>query len=417
MRCCDDPGAMRALETAAGLEEFSRRGAGTDAERRAARWLADRVTAGGREVVVEPFWCRPNWALAHLWHVGLALAGSLVAVASARAGAAMLLVALVSIVADAITGVSPGRRLTPERASQNVVAIKPAAPRRGVAPVRLIITANYDAGRAGFGYRRLLRRASSAARRALFGFTVGWLGWLSLTIVALLVLAILRIAGHTSETIGAIQLPPTIVLVLAVALLLELATADPGPAAGDNGTGVGVAIELARALDAAPPRHVAVELVLQGAGDGDGLGLRRYLRARRAELVPADTVVLGIAACGSGSPRWWTSDGPLMPLRYNRNLRALCAGLADAEPVLEAGPHAGRGAAPAFPARLFRRPAISVGCLDRDGLAERSHRGDDTIANIDEDALDGAVQFGLLLVDEIDRWLAENRPQRAVTPA
>ncbi len=393
------------------------RGAGTDAERRAARWLADQLTAGGREVVIEPFWCRPNWPLAHLWHVGLALAGSLVSVASARAGAAMLLVALVSIVADALTGVSPGRRLTTERASQNVVAIQPVARPREAAPVRLIITANYDAGRAGFVYKPVLRRASSAARRALFGFTVGWLGWLAVTIAALLAIAILRIEGHTSETIGAIQLLPTILLVLAVALLLELATADPGPAAGDNASGVGVAVELARALDAAPPRHVAVELVLQGAGDAEGLGLRRYLRAHRTELTPADTIVLGVAACGAGSPRWWTGDGPLIPLRYNGQLRALCAELADAEPTLEARPHAGRGAAPAFPARLFRRPAISVGCLDSEGLSPRSHQGNDSAANIDPDAPDAAVQFGLMLVDEIDRWLAANRRQRAVTPA
>jgi Peptidase family M28 len=408
---------MRALETAAGLAEFARRGAGTDAERRAARWLADELATGGREVVVEPFWCRPEWPLAHLWHVGLALAGSLVSVASARAGAAMLLVALLSIVADGLTGISPGRRLTPERASQNVVAIRPAAPRRGAAPVRLIVTANYDAGRAGFAYRPVLRRAASAVRRALFGFTVGWLGWLSLTIVALLALAIVRIGGHKSETIGAIQLLPTIVLVLSVALLLELATAEPGPAAGDNGSGVGVAIELVRALDAAPPRHVAVELVLQGAGDAEGLGLRRYLRSHRAELTPGNTVVIGVAACGSGSPRWWTSDGPLIPLRYNRQLRALCAELQDAEPTLDAASHRGRGAAPAFTAMLFRRPAVSVGCLDPEGLAPRSHRRDDTAATIDPEALDSAVQFGLLLVDEIDRWLAETQRPHAATRA
>ena len=66
---------------------------------------------------------------------------------------------------------------------------------------------------------------------------------------------------------------------------------------------------------------------------------------------------------GPARPRWWTSDGPLVPLRYARPLRALCAELAGEEPGLGARPHAGRGAAPAFPARLFRRPAISVGCL------------------------------------------------------
>jgi hypothetical protein len=408
---------MRARETAAALEGFARRGAGTDSERRASKWLAAELRKAGREVAIEPFWCRPNWPLAHLWHVGLALAGSLVSVASARAGAAMLLVALVSILADALTGVSPGRRLTPERASQNVVAVPPAQPNGDHNPIHLIITANYDAGRAGFAYRYPFRRASAAIRRAAFGLTLGWLGWLSLTIAALLALAILRIAGHHSEAIGAIQLAPTIVLVLVLALLLELATADPGPAAGDNGTGVAIAMELARALDAAAPRQVTVELVLQGAGDTEGIGLRRYLRTHRDERTPPGTIVLGVAACTAGTPRWWTSDGPLVPLRYARELRAFCAELAGEEPGLDARPHAGRGAAPAFPARLFRRPAISIGCLDPNGIDPHSHQRDDVAACIEPHALDAAVQFGLLLVDEIDAWLAENRRPQAVTPA
>ena len=146
-------------------------------------------------------------------------------------------------------------------------------------------------------------------------------------------LAILRVEGHHSRTIGAIQLVPTVVLVFAVALLLELATADPGPAAGDNGTGVGVAVELARALDAAPPRHLSAELVLQGAGDAGGIGLRRYLRARRKELTPAATVVLGVAACGGGLPRWWTSDGPLVQLRYNASSSGCAASSRPMTPI------------------------------------------------------------------------------------
>ena len=404
---------MRALETVAGLEGFERRGAGTDSERRAASWLADRLSRAGREVVVEPFWCRPNWPLAHVWHVGLALAGSLVSVASAQAGALMLLAALVSILADAFTGLSPGRRLTSERASQNVVAI----PRTAQDKVRLIITANYDAGRAGLAYRAGFRRVSSALRRAARGLTPGWLGWLWLTIAGLLALAILRIEGHNSSTIGAIQLAPTIVLVLAVALLLELATADPGPASGDNGTGVAVAVELARVLDAAPPRHLTVEIVLQGAGDGGGIGLRRYLRARRTELTPLNTIVLGIAACSGGASRWWTSDGQLVPVRYNRNLAGLCARIASEEPDLGAAPHHGRGSAPGLPGRLLRRPAISIGCLDPRGLVPRSHQRDDVVNNIEPASLDKGVQFGLMLVDQIDAWLAANQRQEAVTRA
>ncbi len=280
-------------KTVSGLAAFEGRGAGTDSERRAARWLATELSAAGGEVIVEPFWSRPNWALANAWHVALAIAGSLVSVPSPIAGGAMLVAALAFVLVDAITGVSPGRRLTPERASQNVIAVAPPAPG---ANTRLILTANYDAGRVGLAYRDAFRRASSSLRRSVRGLTPGWLGWLVIAILWLLAVAFLRLEGHKSQAIGAIQLPPTVALVLGFALLLELATADWSPAAGDNGSGVAVAVELARALGAAPPAHLAVELVLTGAGDGEQLGLRRYLRAHRAEQSAANTVVLGVAA-------------------------------------------------------------------------------------------------------------------------
>ena len=84
---CDHPRHMRATEIASRLEGFRGRVAGSDAERRAANWLAEELAASGRDVSVEPFWCRPNWALAHCWHIALAVAGSLISVASAPVGA------------------------------------------------------------------------------------------------------------------------------------------------------------------------------------------------------------------------------------------------------------------------------------------------------------------------------------------
>ena len=113
---------MRPLETTAGLAAFNERGAGTDAERRAARWLAGELVASRHRVRIETFWCRPNWALAHAWHVALALAGSLLSVSHPTIGAILLGVALLATLADATVGISPGRRLSPEHASQNVLA-------------------------------------------------------------------------------------------------------------------------------------------------------------------------------------------------------------------------------------------------------------------------------------------------------
>jgi hypothetical protein len=346
--------------------------------------------------------------------VVLAIAGSLVAVPSPIAGTAMLAVALGSVLADAVTGISPGRRFTPERASQNVIAVPPQpVPDR----TRLILAANYDAGRAGLAYRDGFRRASGTLKRGVRGTTPGWIGWLLIAIGWLLAAAALRIAGHHSQAIGAIQLPPTVALVLGFALLLELATADWSPSAGDNGTGVAVVLALARALDVSPPAHLDVELVLTGVGDGGQLGLRRYLRTHRGERTASNTVVLGIAPCAGGRPRWWQSDGALVPLRYAEPLRKLATQIASDEAHFGAAPNRGRGVAPALPARRARLPAITIGCLDDSGFPPRSHHRDDTAAAVDPHALDAIVQFGLLLIDGIDTAVADAEGQPSATPA
>jgi hypothetical protein len=408
---------MRAQEITDKLAAFKGRGVGTDAERRAARWLAGELGRDGRQAVIEPFWCRPNWPLAHAWHIALALAGSLVAVSSPRVGGALLLAALVFVLSDAFLGFSPGRWLTRARASQNVVAL-PAPDRQPSEPnLRLIITANYDAGRTGLVFRDFLRQPVASIRNDLRGNTLGWLGWLAIAMVWLLVVAIVRVQGHNSTGIGFAQLPPTIGLVLGLALLLDLATSERSPAAGDNGTGIAVALELARALDAAPPRHVEVEVVLTGAGDCEGLGLRQYLRARKRSINPQGTAVLGIAACTAGAPRWWSSEGTLRPLRSAVRMKQLAARLAEEEPDLHAARHTDRSCTPAYPALAARIPALAIGARGQYGLAPRSHQAGDVAATVESSAVEQVVEFGLMLVDAIDASLVERQPSGTPTPA
>ena len=399
---------MGPLETTAMLAGIERRGPGTDAERRAARRLARELYTAGHRVRTETFWCRPNWALAQAWHVGLALAGSLLSVSEPILGATLLGVALLSMLSDGLTGVSPGRRLTPERASQNVVATRREEPNGPT----LIVTANYDAGRTALVYRDALRRPAAWLRRNAGPTALGWIAWLSLTITWSLAIAVVRATEHhPPHALGAVQLPPTILLVLALALLLEAAAAGYGPAANDNATGVAVAIALANALAVAPPGNLAVELVLQGAGEGQEIGLRRYLRTRKNELDRRNTIVLGIAPCGDGHPSHWLSDGRLIPLRYSRTLGALCAGIeADGRQGQR-----GRGATPALPARASGLAATTIGCLDQRGLAPRSHQPTDLTANIDETALGRALAFALVLVDAINATVASS--DAPATPA
>lgn len=400
----DDTQRISPREVAGQLQSFAGRGAGTDAERRASWWLAHLLNRRGRRVRIETFWCRPNWALAQAWHVALALAGSLVSVATPRAGGAMLLAALVFFLADALTGVSPGRRLTRERASQNIVVTRAKS---DPARLQLIITANYDAGRVGLVYRDRVRELTGRARRQLAGFTVGWQGWLIVAIVWLLIMAIVRLQGHQSAGIGAIQLIPTVGLLAGLVLLLELAAAAWSPGAGDNGSGVGVAVGVARAVSSSPPANVNVEVVLTGAGDSEGAGLHQYLRQRRKTHRPANTVVLGVAPCPGGSVRWWRADGPLLPLRYGARLTTLARRVADEQPQLGARPHDGRGTTPGLPARRARIPSLTIGCLDERDLVPGSHQSDDVADALDRAAHDLTTQFVLMLIDAIDAAMAK----------
>ncbi len=397
------------------LESFHGRGAGTDAERRAGVWLS-RALGPSRQAHLEPLWCRPNWALAHGWHLTAALAGSLIARGSPRIGGAIVLVALLCTLADAITGRSLGRLLTRERASQNVVSEHEDTPADAV---HLVITANYDAGRSGFMYRDSSRRAAAWLAKVTGRRGPGWLGWAALAMAIVLAVAILRLEGSGGTAIDLIQLVPTVALLVGASLLFEQATSDWSPAASENASGVAGVLALTSALDAAPPSYLTVDVLLQGASDGDGTGLRRYLRERREARRAPNTVVLGFAACGAGKPRWWVSDGNLAPVGYFKPLREMCAAIAAEEPGLNATAHRGRGRTPALPGRSARLPAIALGCLDQNGLAPRSHQPQDTPQSIDPAAIDQTVEFALLLVDRIDAFLAARGAPaiRRATPA
>ena len=145
--------------------------------------------------------------------------------------------------------------------------------------------------------------------------------------------------------------------------------------------------------------------MLAGAGDGEMLGLRRHLRSRRDEPASDSTLVLGIGPCGAGTPRWWLSDGPLWPLRFNDRLRALAAGVTPAQPL----PRRGRGVSPAWPARVAGIPAVSIGCLDDRGLVPRSHQAADLAAVLDPGAIESITGIARALIAAVDAELTGDR--------
>ncbi len=335
--------------------------AGSDAERRAALALAGRAP---RPAAIETFWCHPRWPLWLAAVSALAVAGSLVSVSHAWVATALLILALLGTLASWRFGLAP---LTAERASQNVVVPPAVVPPTGTdPPVRLLLTAGYDAPRRGLAQRIL---------PASFG-GFGWLAWLVVAMLWVLATALIRTEGAHNTLLGIAQLLPTVALVLAAVLLLDLAIADGAP---EPRTAPEAALKLLRALDIAPPAHLRVELVLTGASFGYGLGLREYLRRRRRELDRTNVVVLGLGDDDEGPVRHLETDGPLIPVRFFARLREL------ARPVSRAS--AGHGCSAALPARLRGLPAIML----------EGGKGVDRIA------------AALLLVEEIDRYVGEIR--------
>ena len=121
---------MAARDIVTGICAEAGRAPGSDAERRVAVWLADQLRASGRGATLEPAWVRPEWALAHVLHTTAGVAGSVVSVWEPAVGLGILVATLLSLAGDLMSRWYWLRRLTPRRATQNVVS----PPRPGVWP-------------------------------------------------------------------------------------------------------------------------------------------------------------------------------------------------------------------------------------------------------------------------------------------
>jgi len=252
--------------------------AGSDAERRAALALRERLEAGGRAASIEPFRFHQRWALAQAIAAGVALVGSVLAVSSAAIGTALVAVAASSSIAEATGRVMLLRRLIGTRASQNVSC--PPAPTSRPRPGLLVLAASYDAPR-----RSAFGRIAARVRDP-------WLV-LGAALVAVLACCVARLLGAEGDALTAIQLVPTLLLLAAIPLLVDVELSPVGDGAAEA-AGVETAIALAQRLDG-ELTHLDVWLVLTGAGGALGAGTRVWRRRHRTALNarPAVTIEVG----------------------------------------------------------------------------------------------------------------------------
>lgn len=385
------------------LCSFEGRWPGTDAERRAANHLAGRLRGSGRRALVEPTYVHPEYALVIAAHLLLAIAGSLLALVIAPVGFVLVLFAAASLYLDLNTRLYLLRRLFFRRASQNVVS--PGS--RPSAPARLILSAHYDAAKTGFAFGPravgLLQRLPARAR-VLAGplRLVFWGG-----IAPLLAISGIRLAGVDVQALDLLQLLVTAMLLVALLLLLDIWLSPVVPGAIDNASGVAAALAVTAALDAEPPQNLDVWVLLSGAEECLGEGMRSWVRAHRGELEPENTFVVNLDSVGFGTPAYQLSEGAIVSYPMDRRLVELCAAIADAgagggEPAVAAVRHPLTG--DALSAQLGGLRSISIRGAERGiALFPEHHTHADTPDRVDPKSLTAAVDFALELARQIDR--------------
>lgn len=360
-----------------------RRSAGSDAERRAARLLALELRrAGRRDTRIQTLWVRPSWAAAQAFLVAVAIAGSVLAVDRPGLGVGLIGGALLAFLGDLSGRLPLLRWVTHERATQLVVARDP----RRDAKVRVVLAAPIDAPRAG------VLDAGRLARALPRRLPVGRFGLVLVALLGLLASAALRAAGMDEGWLGAAQLVPTVLALVLLALLADAATARP-PARGTGAAAAAaVVVALAAELAARPPRALAVDVVLHGAGGAHALGFRRWLRAERRR--PEDVAVVAVEACAAGGVRVWTREGLVLPLQAHPQLVAHAR---DAGLPTTASPSTSAARA----ARARRWPALRIGTV---GPAA----GDDAF---DAEAVASTLDAAREVVRRLDAALAPPPPR------
>ena len=375
---------------------------GTDAERRAAAALAERLRRGGRTAAVEPIYVHPQWAAIHLAHCLLAIAGSLVAVAEPAIGFALVLLATASLYLDLSGRVLLLRTLFFRRASQNLISPPlPEALEDEPATERVILCAHLDAPRTGAVHNGWATRSFAALNRLLFFPTspeaiVFWS-------MALLLPALgLRMAGIEGSAVSVAQLPQTLLLITAAFLLGEAALSPTSPGANDNASGVAAVVAALERISAERPARLEVHALLTGAGESTREGMRSFLRTHRKRLDRTRTRFIEIDSAGRGDPRWVLRQTAAITERPDPVLRDLAEALADGEPSrqpLRLAPFGDSGLAASY-----GYPSLMLTAREGEEFVPVGHHTPaDTTASVDADSIDALARFAAEIVVLLDR--------------
>jgi hypothetical protein len=312
------------IEALAPLERL----AGSEDERRAAEWIAQRLRAAGAEAVVDEELFDDGYAgmIGRLAAIAagaglVAMSGRLRRPAAAVAGAATALIA-----DDISNGARPWRKATMERKpTWNVVAEAgdPTAERT------LVVMAHHDAARTGQIFDERLQallgeRLPGVIERIDTSAPLWWpllAGPAAVTIGNLTGRRRLAALGTAASALGAL-------------VMADIERSPVVPGANDNLSAVAVLVALAEALAARPVEGLRVLLVSCGAEEVLQGGVYGFCERHLEPLDRERTWVLNLDTVGSPGLVLLEGEGPIvMEDFFDRTWRDLIAEVADRERI------------------------------------------------------------------------------------
>jgi hypothetical protein len=393
----DDEATLReVIEALAPLE----RRAGSEDERRAADWIAQRLRSAGCDAGVEEEQFRDGYARVM----------SSLSIASGLAGVAALTSRRARPVAGAVAGVvvaaiaddvSNGPRLfrraaSPTRTTWNVVG----ACGEASAPRTLVLLAHHDAAPTGKIFDDTLQRWWGETLPGIIERVDTSLPlWLTLMgAPALVALGSLRgrrgliAAGVAGSALG-------------TAVFEDVARSPVVPGANDNLTAVAVLVALAERLRAKPIEGLRVVLASCGAEEVIQGGIYGFARRHFPALDRERTWFLNLETLGSPRLIMLEGEGPVVMEDYHdRAFRDLIARVADrAGAHLRRGMRARNSTDAVIPSRAGY-PTATLASMNRYKALSNYHLMSDTPENVEY----RTVRQALMLTEAVARELAAN---------
>jgi hypothetical protein len=355
--------------------------------------ISSELLDAGREVEREEIRVRPGYHLPLALYAALGAGGSVLsAVASEALGLVLLLVATAAMYLELTARLHVARYLMPRRLAQNVTS-------RGDRPdavARVILTANHDAARTGLLYWRPRRRRPARKRRWRPSALIGPIDLCFWAMAAALVAAAVRvITGSDSGVLSAIQFATTVILMTYVVLFVDVAMSPPSEGANSNASGIAALLEVARRIARDPLDAVDLWLVFPAAQEGFMLGMRDWMKKNAEGLDQRRTFFVHVDTVGAGKVHHVTGEGMPLLYRHDPSLLRICEQLGSEPKVWRTGTD---GVIPA----MQGFPSVTLVGADDAGRVPNHRRTSDRVENVDEGALEAAVDYVEELVRRID---------------